>query len=481
MFIYYRNFGRKAFPAAKELWRTSLTRCRPPDLAEGRRCGRLRRVRLRGASQLMAMDGGCGGQRPLWRASTAVVLLPATASVTASVTAAAAAAPTSRCRRRRRGATARSRRHLRLQQPPPLSARRRQRGAAVAHSWLGTAGAPLAPRTANRTAPRPPGRRPIAPTTPYPAPAGTHDPAAQRHRRQRCAGRQRPGSGGLAVAAACRSPNRPTARGERAPPTPRPPPNRPLARHCTRHSPATHRTTPCTRQSPGPPHAHHRARLSTAPHHDSRRTDGTPDTAHSARAPRHTQLPATSDSPSLPAAADTVPAGTGCSRRAGRGGRPPPPSRRRPPAGRPCCNGRFGWPAERRDSPQHPSGTPTPRNAHRRTRRHPPTIPHLTLVKDPRITYCDATEAGAGVSRRSRRHGRRKSVLEKKKPSQRGKKNRCMPPLSCTTCYPMSGASRSPRSRKMSAVRSSRRLSHSAGFCVSAHASKLAAMPAAGG
>jgi len=228
MFIHSRNFGRKAFPAAKVLWRTSLARFRPPDLAEGRRCGRLRRVRLRGTSQLMAMDGGCGGQRPLWRASTAVVLLPATASVTAAT----AAAKTSR---RRRGANARSRRHLRLQQPPPLTARRRQRGTAAAHRWLGTAGAPLAPRTANRTAPRPPGRRPIAPTTPYPAPAGTHDPAAQRHRRERCAGRQRPGRGGLAVAAACRSPNRLTARRERALPTPCPPKNRPLARHCTQH------------------------------------------------------------------------------------------------------------------------------------------------------------------------------------------------------------------------------------------------------
>jgi len=112
------------------LWPTSLTRCRPPDLAEGRRCGRLRRVRLRGASQLMAMDGGCGGQRHLWRASTALVLLPAMASVTV----AAAAAPTNCRRRLRRGTTARSRRHLRLQKPPPLTARRRQRGAAAAHS-----------------------------------------------------------------------------------------------------------------------------------------------------------------------------------------------------------------------------------------------------------------------------------------------------------------------------------------------------------
>jgi len=115
---------------AKVLWPTSLTRCCPPDLVKGRRCGRLRRVRLRGASQLMAMHGGCGGQRPLWRASTAVVLLPATASVTAAT----AAAPTSRRRRRRRVTTARSRRHLRLQQATPLTARRRQRGAAAAPS-----------------------------------------------------------------------------------------------------------------------------------------------------------------------------------------------------------------------------------------------------------------------------------------------------------------------------------------------------------
>jgi len=121
MFIYKRTFGRKPFSAAKVLWPLSLTRCCPPDFAEGRRCGHLRRVRLRGKSQLMEMDGGCGGQRPPWRAFTTVLLLPATASVTA----AAASAPTSRRRRRRREATAWSRRHPRLQQLPPLTAHRR--------------------------------------------------------------------------------------------------------------------------------------------------------------------------------------------------------------------------------------------------------------------------------------------------------------------------------------------------------------------
>jgi len=60
----------KALPDVKVLWPTRLTRCRPSNLAEGRTCGRLRRVRLRGASHLMVMDGGCGAQRPLWRAST---------------------------------------------------------------------------------------------------------------------------------------------------------------------------------------------------------------------------------------------------------------------------------------------------------------------------------------------------------------------------------------------------------------------------
>jgi len=53
MFIYSRNFGRKALPDAKALWPTTLTPCRPPNLAEGRKCARLRRVRLCGASQLI--------------------------------------------------------------------------------------------------------------------------------------------------------------------------------------------------------------------------------------------------------------------------------------------------------------------------------------------------------------------------------------------------------------------------------------------
>jgi len=70
MFNYSRNFGRKALPDVEVLWPTRLTRCGPPNLAEGRRCGRLPRVRLGGASHVMAMDVGCGAKRPLWRAST---------------------------------------------------------------------------------------------------------------------------------------------------------------------------------------------------------------------------------------------------------------------------------------------------------------------------------------------------------------------------------------------------------------------------
>ncbi|OSX81006.1 hypothetical protein BU14_0027s0032, partial [Porphyra umbilicalis] len=162
----------------------------------------------------------------------------------------------------------------------------------------------LAPRTANRTAPPPPGTRPTAPTTPSPEPAGTHDPAAQRHRRQRCAGRQRPGSGGLAVAAACRSPSRPTARGERAPPrharrrtdrlpatapdtrpqptAPRPAPDNPPAPPRPPLRPTIHRTPP--RQPPHRRHARHRALRTRAAPHPATRHLGQP---LSARRRRH--------------------------------------------------------------------------------------------------------------------------------------------------------------------------------------------------
>jgi len=157
MFIYSRNFGRKALPDAKALRPARLTPCRPPNLAQGRRCARLRRVRLCGASQLMEMDGGCGAQRPLWRAFTSVVLL----LTTASDTAATAAAPAGR--RRRRGATARDRCRLRLLPPPPQNARRRQRCAAATHRWLGTPGSPLLPHTADPTAPLHPAGGPPPP------------------------------------------------------------------------------------------------------------------------------------------------------------------------------------------------------------------------------------------------------------------------------------------------------------------------------
>ena len=43
----------------------------------------------------------------------------------------------------------------------------------------------------------------------------------------------------------------------------------------------------------------------------------------------------------------------------------------------------FRRPGERRDSPPHPLGTPTPRNAHRRTRRHTLLIPHRAFVGRP--------------------------------------------------------------------------------------------------
>jgi len=231
------------------------------------------------------MDGGCGGQRPLWRASTAVVLLPATASVTA----AAAAAPMSRCRRCHRGATARSRRHLRLQQLPPLTARRHQRGAAAAHSWLRTAGAPFAPRTANRNAPPQHGRRHTAPTTPSPAPAGTHDPSRRttppppKMSRTSAAWERKAGRcGRLPLAEPPRRPwrTRPLHATPADEPTARPPLHRTLARYPPHQAP--HPTLPLTpprppprptiprtprRQTPHRRHARHRAlRTRAAPH-----------------------------------------------------------------------------------------------------------------------------------------------------------------------------------------------------------------------
>ena len=102
-------------PNAKERWPTKLAPRRPPSLAAGRTRGVQRRVRFRGALQLQAMDDGCGAQRPQWRASTAVALLPVP--------------------------------------PPPLRARRHQRGAVAAHSLPQGADSPLPPCAACRTRP----------------------------------------------------------------------------------------------------------------------------------------------------------------------------------------------------------------------------------------------------------------------------------------------------------------------------------------
>jgi len=239
--------------------------------------------------------------------------------------------------------------------PPPST--RRGGGSQLA----GQGGRAVATAHGGPHSPPPPGRRPTASMTRSTAPAGTRSPHPPHdaRRRQSGAGRQRPGGGGLAVAAACRSPNRPAARGERARPLPGLPKNRRHACHYTHYSPTTapdtppHPTTPVAapntppppatpaaaptarpplhptlartppHQPPRRPHACHRTLQSPALHHTRRRTYRTPATARSERAQRHTQVPTTSNSPCPPAAADTVPAVTGSSRRAGHSGRPP--------------------------------------------------------------------------------------------------------------------------------------------------------------
>jgi len=68
---------------------------------------------------------------------------------------------------------------------------------------------------------------------------------------------------------------------------------------------------------------------------------------------------------------------------------------------------------------------------------HPPTPANYLSPSTYRATNAAPTatplKPAPGVSRRPRRLGRDKCVLEKKNPAQRGKKNRCMPTLSCTT------------------------------------------------
>jgi len=87
-------------------------------------------------------------------------------------------------------------------------------------------------------------------------------------------------------------------------------------------------------------------------------------------------------------------------------------------------------PAQRRGSRPHPSGTSTPRNAHRRIRRpanYPSPSTHRATNAAPTST---PLRPAPGVSFRPRRLGRDKSVLLKKKPCPAGKKNRCMPAYS---------------------------------------------------
>jgi len=325
---------------------------------------------------------------------------------------------------------------------PPLPTRRGGGPHLAAHGGRAFAAAQCGPHCA-----RPPGRRPTSHTTPSTATAGTRraQPPHNACRHESGAGRQRPGSRGLAVAVASFSPSLPAARGERARLTPRLPTHWTQKRHYTSYFPAPqntssratrtpttapntppHRTTqvaaPSTARHPATPaaattaraplhpvlarnpphqppagtHAYNRTLQSLAPHHASRRTqhspaphharrhtDRTPATARSARAPRQTQIPTTSDSPCPPAAADTVPAGTGWSRRAGHSDRPPSTA----------------------TPPPHQQGP------------NPLTWPPRCLLQQ--------TQIGGGPQPAHQ--------VGKKKPTQRGKKPRYMLTLSCTT------------------------------------------------
>jgi len=209
MFNYSRNFRRKALPDARVLWPMRLTRCRPPNLAEGRRCGRVRRVRLRSASHLMAINGGCGAQRPLSRASTSGSTAPGDGE-RHSGHGFSPNGPPPPPRSDRSGPP-----------PPPSTSTattdrprpptRRGGGPQLAgHGGRAASAAHRGPHC-----PPPPCRRLTARMTPCTAPACTRKPLPQQNARrsQSGAGRQRPGSGGLAVAAACCSPNSPDARG----------------------------------------------------------------------------------------------------------------------------------------------------------------------------------------------------------------------------------------------------------------------------
>jgi len=117
--------------------------------------------------------------------------------------------------------------------------------------------------------------------------------------------------------------------------------------------------------------------------------------------------------------------------------RPPPPTRRRPTAGWPWWNGRCGCPRNAATLPRTRRAPPRPAEptgAPADTRRHPPTISHR-----PRI----GRQTRRPLRRRSnRRRGSLAATVDsvetsvcwkKKNPAQRGKKNRCMPTLSCTT------------------------------------------------
>jgi len=331
------------------------------------------------------MDGGCGAQRPICRASTSVVLLPATVSVAAATD----AAPIARCSRRR--ATARGRYRLRLRPPPPLIARRCQRGVGAVHIWLRTAGAPLPPRNADRTAPvhpaggpPPPQRRPPqqpAPAKPYRRTTRAATRAAQAGSGLGAAGwplrsppslRVSPPHEESAPASrhACQRTDRKSATTPLTCPHPRTPAPAPPARP-PRH-PTLPRTAPLRsphpalpgtppRQPPLQRHARHYTQYLRATHHTSPRL-----------ARMRTTAPYNPLHPTTPAAAPST-----------------PPHRTTPDA--------------------TPTARPPPRARHARraTLRYPP--PLTAPVRPPPRTRCQPARAGHGglaiaIARRPPRH-----------------------------------------------------------------------------
>jgi len=216
------------------------------------------------------MDGGCGAQRPLWRPFTVPGTAPGDGVRHGGHGCRPSGPPPPPRSDRSRPPPPASTATATTDRPPPST--RRGGGPQLA----GHGGRAVAAAHGGPHCPPPPSRRPTVSMTPSTAPAGTRRPRPSHDARDRQsgAGRQGPAGGGLAVAAACRSPNRPAARGECALPTPRLPTSRRHARHYTQYSPAPHHTSPGTTRTP-----------TTAP--DTPPPPATPAAAPTARPPPH--------------------------------------------------------------------------------------------------------------------------------------------------------------------------------------------------